>query len=478
MHTHSLDRETCLRAYQSRDPRFDGRFFIGVNTTGIFCRPVCPAPSPKPGNVDFYPSAAAAAAKGLRPCLRCRPETSPGTPAWDGTAATVSRALRLIHEGALDDASVETLAYRLGITSRQLSRLFLKHLGAAPVKVAQTRRLLFAKQLIDESNLSMADIAFTAGFGSIRRFNRVFQTTYGRAPSTLRRKQEHNVLCLNLPYRPPYDWDYMLGFFSHRGIRHIERVNDGAYFRSLRINGKPAMIRVNHLQGASALEVTLLGGDSRGLMTVVESCRRVFDLGADPLSINNQLGGDRLLTQSVTKTPGLRLPGTWDRFETLVRGILGQQVSVQAATTLATRVVERCGIEGLPFPDGTIALLFPGPSELFDADLTGLGITGSREQALKTVCEAILDGRLPLENVITSEDLADVLLPIKGIGPWTAEYVAMRGLSEPDAFPASDLGLLRATKLPAKSLLERAEHWRPWRAYAALHLWNTLNLEN
>lgn len=468
------DRDICIRAYQSRDARFDGRFFIGVKTTGIFCRPVCPAPSPKAGNVLFYPSAAAAASAGLRPCLRCRPEASPGTPDWNGSAATVARALRLIHEGALDEHSVSSLAGRLNITPRQLLRLFQKHLGASPVKVAQTRRLLFAKQLIDESNLSMAEIAFTAGFGSIRRFNAVFLNTYGHAPASLRRQQVRTDLTLKLAYRPPFDWPGMLAFFRLRQLPSIEQVSEDCYHRSLNLRGQAAMVRISHAPDTHALLLNLIGGDSRQIMTISEACRRVFDLGADPQTIGQHLARDPRLRALVRRNPGLRLPGAWGRFETLIRAILGQQVSVQAATTLADRLVQHCGGKGLAFPNGEAARVFPAPEDILASDLSGLGLTRRRQATLLEVCKTIVEGRLPLDDLMTTDQLYQALLPLPGIGPWTVEYLAMRGLSEPDAFPTADLGLLKATGLSARDLHTEAENWRPWRAYAALHLWHSL----
>ncbi len=470
----TLDREVCTRAYKARDTRFDGRFFIGVKTTGVFCRPVCPAPSPKSENVDFFPSAAAAATAGFRPCLRCRPETSPGTPAWEGTSATVSRALRLIEEGVLDEENVETLAARFGITPRQLSRLFSQHLGASPVAVAQTRRLLFAKKLIDESGLSMTDIAFAAGFGSIRRFNAVFSKVYGRPPSSLRKQTTRPDVSLNLPYRPPYDWPSMLQFFRQRQIAGLERVDEDSYYRSLNIDGCKLQVRIQHAPAQNALRMTLLQGETRLLMKLVERVRRVFDLGADISTINTQLMKDELLKPAITARPGLRLPGGWSLFEIIVRAILGQQVSVAAAHTLAGRLVRLCGEPAGEFPDGSEAFVFPEPQNVAEANLTGLGLTRKRAETLSTVAAEIASGRVCLENLVDADSLTRELEILPGIGPWTSQYVAMRGLSEPDAFPVADLGLLKATGLGSRQLETHAEQWRPWRAYAAIHLWNTL----
>lgn len=475
MLANNLEREICIRAYKSRDARFDGRFFIGVRTTGIFCRPVCPAPSPRSANVEFYLSAAAASDAGFRPCLRCRPEASPGTPDWEGSSANVSRALRLIHEGALDDGSVEELAAKLGIGARQLSRLFNKYLGASPVSVAQTRRLLFAKKLIDESNMSMADIAFSSGFGSIRRFNTVFSRTYGRPPGSLRKRQTRSDISLHLSYRPPYDWDGMLQFFSMRAVPGIESIIDGVYYRSLAIEGKPVMLALQNQPKEKALKMTLLQGDTRHLMKLAERARRVFDLGADPQAISVHLNQDPLLNQLITEYPGTRLPGSWDLFEVIVRAILGQQVSVAAARTLAGRVVKQCGTAAGQFPDGSDAYLFPTASQIAQCDLQNLGLTSKRLQTLQNTARKITEGEIDLADMITPEQLSECLEALPGIGPWTSQYIAMRGLSEPDAFPASDLGLLKATGLNARQLAQQAENWRPWRGYAAIYLWRGLS---
>jgi AraC family transcriptional regulator of adaptative response / DNA-3-methyladenine glycosylase II len=445
-----LDREICERARRARDPRFDGRFFIGVRTTGIYCRPVCPAPSPKESNVRYFPSAAAAAEAGFRPCLRCRPETSPGTPAWLGSSATVSRALRLISEGV---EPVESLAGRLGIGSRQLRRLFLKHLGATPVAVAQTRRLHFAKRLIDETDLPFTEAALAAGFGSVRRFNSSFRELYRRTPSELRGRARRNGVGrgegyrFRLAFRPPYDWEGVLAFLAPRAIPGIEWVGNGRYRRVIEIDGMRGSIDAGMAGGAIELRIEI--PDPRLLMRIVERARRMFDTGADPAEINERLAADPLLARCVERRPGTRIPGAWDEFELAARAVLGQQISVKAATTLAGRIVERFG-EGA----------FPAPGKLARADLSRIGLTARRAETLR--------------NVASAYERGEALAGIPGVGDWTAQYVAMRARSEPDAFPAGDLGLLRASGFrSAKELEQRAERWRPWRAYAAMHLWRS-----
>ena len=461
-----LDRESCERARRARDPRFDGMFFIAVRTTKIYCRPICPAPSPKEQNVDYYPSAAAAAEAGFRPCLRCRPEASPGTPAWLGTSATVSRALRLIGESALDDGGVDLLADRLGVGSRHLRRLFLEHLGAPPVAVAQTRRLHFAKKLIDETDLPFTEVALASGFGSIRRFNFVFQNLYGRTPTDLRRLTRKRSGCvpgsyrLRLPFRPPYDWEAMLGFLAARAIPGIETVTQDAYKRSIELNGSRGEIEVR--SGSDALDLRIDFPDAKSLFLIVERVRRLFDLAADPDRIARQFAGDPLLAKRVEVRPGLRVPGAWNGFELGVRAILGQQISVRAASTLAGRIVRAFG-------DGQV---FPAPNVLASAPLEECGITSARA----TTIRALASSDLEWEGVGNSESFLERLRALRGIGSWTAQYIAMRALGEPDAFPAGDLILQRAAGCrSARELEARAEAWRPWRAYAVIQLWQGVN---
>jgi len=471
-----LDFEACDRARLARDPRFDGRFFIAVKTTGIYCRPICPAPTSKQCNVAYYPSAAAAAEAGFRPCLRCRPETAPGTPAWLGTSATVRRALRLIHEGALDTESVEHLAGRLGIGPRHLHRLFVQHLGASPLAVAQTRRLHFAKHLIDDTRLAMTDIALASGFGSLRRFNDAFRNTYGRAPRDLRRARRgeavtDDALRMRLAYRPPYDWAAIRDFLGVRAIPGVERVSADRYARSVSVGGKQGWIEVRPVPKVDALELAVHGLGAESLFGIVSRVRQMFDLTADPADVRGILKRDPLLAPLLKRRPGLRVPGAWDGFEIAVRAVLGQQVSVAAARTFATRIVTAHGTP-LEVPMEGLTHLFPGPATLAETDLGKIGLTGARARTLNALAAAVQSGKVEFAD---AEGLRAALVSVPGIGPWTAEYVAMRGLSDPDAFPAGDLVLQRMAgegrRLTEKQLLARAEQWRPWRAYAVLHLW-------
>jgi AraC family transcriptional regulator of adaptative response / DNA-3-methyladenine glycosylase II len=478
-------REVCYRALQSKDARFDGLLFVGITSTGIYCRPVCPARTAKREHCIFFGSAAAAQDAGYRPCLRCRPETAPDLASWRGTSNTVSRALALIAEGALDGNknSVEKLAERLGLGERQLRRLFLQHLGASPVSVAQTRRVLFAKQLIHETRMPMTEVAMAAGFGSLRRFNETFLKLFHRPPSALRRKisggHGEKEVVLRLRYRPPYDWESMLNFLRARAIPGVEIVEGGRYMRTVEVSGAMGSIEVTHLPDRQSLGVNIRFPDVRLLPAIVARVRRLFDLGADIETIGNHLSGDPVLAPLVAKRPGLRAPGGWDGFEIAIRAVLGQQISVVAARGYAGRLVALHG-RAVPksfliHPD--LSRAFPTTKRLALASSIGLAMPAARLAALKAVAEAALaDPNLfrPFGNI---EETVARLRTIRGIGEWTAQYIALRAIREMDAFPATDIGLLRSVasmdgeKTTPANLLSRAESWRPWRAYAAQHLW-------
>ncbi len=484
-HMNSLmDHNACDRARLARDPRFDGLFFIGVKSTGIYCRPVCPAPSPKPENIVYYPTAAAAAKAGLRPCLRCRPETAPGTPAWNGTSATVARAMNLIRQGARDSGSVEALAARLGVGARHLRRLFRQHIGATPKAIADNQRLLFAKRLLMETDMPITQAALAAGFGSLRRFNAAFRQHIGRTPSQLRGNHPQadpqpgsGFRCtLTLPYRPPYDWDRMLAFFQGRAIPGVEWVGGSAYRRTIRLPTSLGTIVVRHAPKGHALELDVCMTDSGELMTVVERVRRMFDLDANPQAIQQTLILDPLLAERVRKIPGLRLPGSWDPFETAVRAVVGQQISVKGAVTHLGRIASLVGTPYNGSDDPHLKRLFPRAAELVAADMSTFSLPEKRKATLRQVSQQVVSGALPLDAVDDLSGFIDTMTSIPGIGDWTANYVAMRALGEPDAFPASDLGIMKAlqqgdTRPTVKQVIVRAEAWRPWRAYAAVYLW-------
>jgi AraC family transcriptional regulator, regulatory protein of adaptative response / DNA-3-methyladenine glycosylase II len=473
----NLDWRVCSRARLSRDARFDGKFFIGVLGSGVYCRSICPAPTAKEKNVRYFPSAAAAAEAGFRPCLRCRPECSPGTPAWLGTSNTVSRALRLISESGLEDGGVEVLANRLGVGSRHLRRLFLKHLGATPSAVAQTRRLHFAKKLIDETTLPMSHVALASGFGCVRRFNVAIRKTYHRTPTQIRRLARQtttlpdNQYLFRLRFRPPYDWEGMLEFLTARATPGIEVVDMGSYRRSIAMNGTEGHFEVSLDANHPALSVHIQFADSRALFLIVERIRRMFDLNADWQAIAERLRTDPVLAARVEANPGIRVPGSWDGFELATRAILGQQITVKAATSLAGRIARAFG-KRFSATSG-LTHLFPFPEVLADANLAGIGLPKARAQTIRALACAVCDGQISFDGVMDSDDFLTRLCEIPGIGRWTAQYVAMRALGEPDAFPAGDVGLLRALDLTRPADLEqRAEQWRPWRAYAAMYLWN------
>ncbi len=485
-----LDPAHCYRILQTRDPRFDGRIFVGVTSTGIYCRPICPARTPKPENCRFFPTAAAAQASGFRPCLRCRPETAPGQGAWRGASNTVSRALRLIAEGGLDqEASVGSLAERLGVGERQLRRLFAQHLGVSPVAIAQTRRVHFAKQLLHETRLPMAEVALASGFGSIRRFNDTFSKLFKRPPLELRRRGQRGAgeaaapVTLRLNYRGAYDWNAMLGFLRARAIAGVEVVEAQRYSRIVRVAEVVGRIEVSHIAARRCLVVAIRFPEVRALPVIVSRLRGLFDLDADLEVIGAHLAQDPRLAPLVAARPGLRTPGAWDGFELAVRAILGQQVTLQAARTLAGRITSAFGSRLEPDPGphpGEVGLLtraFPTPAQLAVADLGMMGLTTARAAALKALAAAACEDPRLFEPAASLDEAIARFRALPGIGEWTAQYIALRALREADAFPAADIGLMQGyagdgqPRPSPKQLLERAEAWRPWRAYAAQHLW-------
>jgi AraC family transcriptional regulator, regulatory protein of adaptative response / DNA-3-methyladenine glycosylase II len=484
---YDLDPRACYRALKTRDARFDGKLFVGITSTGIYCRPICPARSAKFENCRFFSSAAAAQEAGFRPCLRCRPETAPDLGSWRGTSNTVSRGLALISEGALDGdhASVDALAERLGVGARQLRRLFKQHLGASPITVAQTRRVLFAKQLIHDTRLPMGEIAMASGFGSIRRFNETFQHLFKRPPSALRRRSvaalpEGSVgdigVTVQLRYRPPYDWPAMLAFLRGRAIDGIETVEGEVYSRTILQDGKLGIVEIAHLPAKSSLNATIRFPNVQALPAIVGRIRRVFDLGADVGTIGAHLAQDPLLAPLIAARPGLRAPGGWDGFELAVRAVLGQQVTVEAGRQLAGKLAQICGTKLKSAGRARLTLAFPTAAQVARADLSGLGMPGARKEALVAVAEAALSDPALFHPQGTIEATIARLRTIRGIGDWTAHYIALRAVRETDAFPASDIGLLRgaangSTRPTPAVLQNRAETWRPWRAYAAQHLW-------
>lgn len=516
-----LDSSVYEQARQTRDARYDGRFFVGVVTTGIYCRPVCPVRVPKQENVRLYRSAASAASAGFRPCLRCRPESSPGTPAWSSGSWKVTRALELIERGFLDEATLAALAAQLAIGERQLGRLFQEHVGAAPSEVAQTRRLHFAKKLIDETTLPLTEVCFAAGFGSVRRFNAVVKDTYNKSPRELRLASSRSALSasrsdssansvtnsvntagqrsagvpitLKLSYRPPFDWRALLAFLAYRAIPGVESVGEQSYARSFRLFAETESVQlardyqhepvarghfIAHFCPASPfVTLTVWIDNTAALQRVVERVRAIFDLRADSAAIDAALAKDPQLAPLVSAFAGTRVPGCWSGFEVAVRAILGQQVTVKAASTLVARVAQRHGTSYDCDTPG-IDYFFPEPARLARASLDGLGIVQARVQAITEVAQRVVSGSIKLTPSASLTDFVKSFCEIKGIGEWTAHYVAMRALSDPNAFPHSDLILLRAAAgegaaLKPKQLLQRAAAWQPWRAYTVLLLWRS-----
>ncbi len=449
----TLDSETCYRALSARDARFDGQFFVAVSSTRIYCRPICPARRPARQNCAFYASAAQAERAGYRACLRCRPELAPGQAPVDSVSRLVGSAVKLIDEGFLNDASLQELAGRLGVSDRHLRRSVQSELGVSPVGLAQTRRLAMARQLLRDSELSLTEVAFACGFASLRRFNALFQEQFGRPPSSLRREcGSTSGLSLRLDYRPPYDWAGILAFLRIRAVPGLESVSEREY-RRLTPQGE---IVVDHHPGRPALVARLPLTLARQALSLRARLRHLFDLDAHPAEIALVLGPGY--------DPGLRVPGAFDSFEMALRAVLGQQVSVRAATTLAGRLVARYGG------------FFPDPEALAAEDpegLASLGLPTARARSLVALARQVAEGALRLDGSRPLQETLARLESLPGIGPWTSHYVALRALHWPDAFPVADLGV---RKLLGPNALELAERWRPWRAYAVMHLWTKGNL--
>lgn len=472
----------CYRALLSRDRRFDGRFFVAVRTTGIYCRPICPSPPPRQRNVEFYACAAAAESAGFRACRRCRPEAAPGTPAWVGSAAVVSRAMRLIADGALDDADGAAFAARLGVSDRHLRRLFETHLGASPGAVARASRVHFARRLLDVTDDRITSIAHVAGFRSVRQFNHAMLAAFGEPPRALRahrlradRPNGDAGLCVRLAYRPPLDWPALTAFLAARATPGVEVVTDGEYRRTVRAGDDVGTVTLRPRPATSVAELRVDLPQLHGLPQIVARARRLFDLDADPTRIGRELARSPVLAPRVRRRPGLRIPGAWDGFEVAVRAILGQQVTVRGATTLAGRLAARYGAP-CETADPALTRLFPTPAALADADLESIGLTRARAGALRGLAVAVVARQVDLDGAGGSDLLRAQLVALPGVGPWTAEYVAMRACAETDAFPGGDLVLRRALDTGDGAPNERAltavaEAWRPWRAYAAMYLW-------
>jgi AraC family transcriptional regulator of adaptative response / DNA-3-methyladenine glycosylase II len=461
----SLEPEVCWQAVYSRDARFDGRFFAGAVTTRVYCRSICPVPFAKPDRILWFASAAAAETAGFHPCRRCRSAASPGTPAWTGTSAVVSRALRLIAAGALDNGSVDDLAGRVGLGSRHLRRLFVEHLGASPVRIAITRRVHFARDLIEETDLPITHLADCAGFRSIRQFNHAMRAATGESPTELRRIRgvakaptPQSGLFIRLAYRPPFHWPGLLTFLRRRAIPGVESIQNGAYRRVIDIDGETGAMEVRQDAAERQLLVRIELPRYDSLMKVVERVRGIFDLAADPFQIANQLSRDRTLQPLLAASPGLRVPGIWDGFEGAVRAILGECLANEAPRAALARLVRAFGrpvqtaIPGLTY-------VFPRPEDLAEVDLSAARIRGESASTIRALACAVVKRELTFEASINLEDAIARVRSVPGISRPMAEYIAMRAFGEPDAFPVSRAKFQGA-----------AEGWRPWRAYAAMYL--------
>jgi len=473
-----LDAEQCYRALRTHDARFDGRFFVGVATTRIYCRPVCSARTPHREHCRFFASAAAAESEGFRPCLRCRPEMAPGHAAVDATRRLAQAAANLIEEGRLTDSGMGELACALGVTDRHLRRVFQQEFGVAPVEYAQTQRLLLGKRLLTDTRMPVIDVAMASGFSSLRRFNHLFRTRYRMTPVELRkhaaRREPEGALRFDLAYRPPYDWDAMLAFLGKRAIAGVELADARGYRRTLAIErgGRThaGTIAIAPLAKRAAVRVTVSESLAGVLPAVLGRVKHLLDLSCHPQEVAAALG-------ELASNPGLRLPGCVDGFEIAVRAILGQQVTVKAATQIARRLAERFG-ETLPGEgiDAALSRLFPTARRLAEAtppDIAACGIIGARARAIHALASEVAAGRLSLERTAPVDATLAALEALPGVGPWTAQYIAMRALGWPDAFPHPDVAAIKAIgiKGPA-ACLRHAERWRPWRAYALIHLWS------
>ncbi|GAA4247596.1 AlkA N-terminal domain-containing protein [Dactylosporangium darangshiense] len=470
-----LDFETCRKAATSRDSRFDGVFVTAVKSTKIYCRPSCPAITPRAENVRFLPTAAAAQREGFRACLRCRPDAAPGSPDWDVRGDVVGRAMRLIADGVVDRDGVPGLASRLGYTERHLHRMLTAEVGAGPLALARAQRAQTARVLIETTGLGLAEIAFAAGFGSVRQFNDTIREIYGRPPSQLRARrtrpelasdteQQHDegVVAVRLPYRAPLHAESLLAFLGDRAVAGIDSVEDDGYHRNLRLphgTGR-AVLRPEHGHVAATLHLA----DVRDLAPAVARCRRLFDLDADPVAVDAVLGADPALAPMVLKEEGVRVPRATDGFEIAVRAVVGQQISVAAARTVLRKLI------------AADAGLFPTAEELLALPDEAFAMPEARRRTLRGLAAAVTAGELDLDGGGDRAETVERLRALPGIGDWTAQYTAMRALGDPDAFLPTDLGVLRGARaagLPdtPKTLAAHAERWRPWRSYAAIRLW-------
>jgi AraC family transcriptional regulator, regulatory protein of adaptative response / DNA-3-methyladenine glycosylase II len=471
-----VDPIVCWQALRSRDPRFDGRFFAGVVTTHIYCRTICPVPLKKPENIRWFATAEDAEGAGWRPCKRCNPQISPDAAAWRGTGSVVSRALKLVLDGDLDSNGVDSLADRVGMGPRHLRRLFVQHVGTSPLKIAQMRRAYAASGLLAKRNLPLSDIAFRAGFKSVRQFNEVMQAAFGASPSQLRHGVTNLSVAapdggieLHLSYRPPLHAASLMAFLKQRAIPVVEKIEHDCYRRTIEVDGEIGELEIRFDDRRPRIKVRVKLRRHTLLVTVVERVRRMFDVGADPIRISNQLSVDARLEELVRSRPGLRIPGAWRGFETAVKAILGESLTGAASAKQVAKLVETFGQQVRS--EGDLSHLFPTPEALAHADLELAGIRGPEAMAIRALAESICGGQIDLEDSKGPAEMISRLKGTPGIDESTASYIAMRALGEPDTFALAprELGFSSATASWTK-FLTTAERWRPWRSYAALYL--------
>ncbi len=461
--------DVFYQAMLARDPRFDGKFFVGVKTTGIYCRPICPA-KPKRENVEFFSHHLEAEKAGYRPCLRCRPESAPRSPAWIGKTATVQRAVKILHQRESLEFNEDRFADLFGVSARHLRRLFMAEIGKTPKQIAFENRLNLARQLITETALSMGEISHAAGFSSIRRFNDAFKERFKRPPREIRRQQnaKGERLCVSLPYRPPFDFDGLLNFYDNHPVGDLQQVRDGRLTRVIHFDDQVGEISVSHEAEKAQIKVEIDFPDTRFIHQIISRVRAMFDLDSDPVVVANVLEIDPLLKKILKKNPGVRLPSGWDPFEIAIATILGQLVSVKMGRSLVKDLIELAGVEA---PDQTgekRVRLFPTAKQILKADLGSLRTTRKRKESLMAFSQAIVNGTISLEPTQDVEKFLKDVMEIPGIGPWTAQYMALKALRNTDSFPSSDLILARALKIHSKEWLEQMS---PWRGYAAALMW-------
>ena len=478
----TLDSHTCYRALRARDARFDGRFFVAVSSTRIYCRPVCTVKPPRRENCRFYPSAAAAEAEGYRPCLRCRPELAPGNASVDATSRLAQAAASLMEDRALDESGLDTVAAQLGVTDRHLRRAFGAEFGVAPVQFAQTQRLLLAKRLLTDTVLPVTEVAFASGFGSVRRFNALFKQRYRLQPGQLRRhaaaSSAADALKFELSFRPPYDWPAVSAFLGARTVAGVESVEGGYYRHTVCVAAgnkeHRGWIEVSPSPKKPTLRVAVSATLAKALPPVLARVKALMDLACHPAEVVQALGA------MAKRHPGLRVPGAFDGFEVAVRAILGQQVTVAAARTVAGRFAAAFG-DVIETPFASLTTVFPTAARIVDlpyASVARLGMPGARARTILALARAVAEGELVLMPNADIEATLERLRALPGVGEWTAQYIAMRALAWPDAFPHTDLGVMKALgETDAKRVLAAGEAWRPWRAYAVMHLWQSLTKE-